>query len=65
MMNRWTMGNIKSSPFKTQDLGERGINKDACIELRLRKAALTPDHTSLSTLVSIACLQHAFLLSGP
>ena len=60
----WTTGNIKSSPFKTQDLGERGVNRDACIELRLRKVALTPDHTLLSKLVSITCLQHAFLLSG-
>ena len=62
MMNGWTVGKIKSSPFKKQDLGERGINKNACIELRLRKAALTPDHTSLPTLVSIAYLPHAFLI---
>ena len=65
MTNRRTTGKIKSSPFKKQDLGERGSNKDACIELRLRKAALTPDYTSLPTLVSIAYLPHAFLISGP
>ena len=47
---------------KTWEKG--GVNRDACIELRLRKVALTPDHTLLSKLVSITCLQHAFLLSG-